>query len=115
MSPAAPRPLSALLPVLLQDPAISAAAQSAARSGAARTEDLEISLPDGGRPAVTALLAGAGRGNGGGDALHAETGQGLERPSVLLLVTATAREADDLAADLGCWICLLYTSPSPRD
>ncbi|MCT2089016.1 transcription-repair coupling factor [Micrococcus terreus] len=104
MSTAAPRPLSGLFPVLLQDRAVSAAATSAARSGADRTPDLEISLPDGARPAITALLAGACRGEGGPDSSAGAAGRGLERPSVLLLVTATAREADDLAAELGCWM-----------
>ncbi|MGO1885912.1 MAG: hypothetical protein ACTH3G_11215, partial [Citricoccus sp.] len=83
-----PHPLAGLFGALLQDQAIAAATTSAARTGADRTEDLEISLPDGARAPLVALLAGAG-----GDP------SGLSRPSTLLLVTATSRESEDLAAD----------------
>src|SRR5690625_7411190 len=56
-----------------------------------RTPDLSLTLPDGAREAVTALLA---------DALDGSTFS----DSVVLLVTATAREAEELAQGLGSWM-----------
>ncbi|QCU78617.1 transcription-repair coupling factor [Citricoccus sp. SGAir0253] len=96
-----PHPLAGLLPALLQDPAVAAATVSAARTGADRTEDLEISLPDGARAPLAALLAGAGAGLSAPDGAAAT---GLDRPAVVLLVTATSRESEDLAADLAGWM-----------
>ncbi|MEV4900692.1 transcription-repair coupling factor [Citricoccus sp. NPDC055426] len=87
-----PHPLAGMFGALLQDQAVAAATTSVARTGADRTEDLEISLPDGGRAPLVALLAGAGE-----DA-------GLSRPATLLVVTATSRESEDLAADLAAWM-----------
>lgn len=95
-----PHPLAGLFGALLQDQAIAAATTSAARTGADRTEDLEISLPDGARAPLVALLAGAG----GDPAGLASPATGLSRPATLLLVTATSRESEDLAADLAAWM-----------
>ena len=81
--------LSALLPTVLTDPALAAARDSAARPGA-RTPDLQIGLPDGGRAPVLASLAESVVASGGQDA-------------VVLVVTATTREAEDLAGDLAAW------------
>ncbi|MFC7403009.1 transcription-repair coupling factor [Citricoccus sp. GCM10030269] len=93
-----PHPLAGLLPALLQDQAVAAAAQSAARTGADRTEDLEISLPDGARAPLVAVLQG-----GSGEAGSGERA-GLSRPGVVLLVTATSRESEDLATYLAGWM-----------
>lgn len=56
-----------------------------------RTQDLSLTLPDGAREAVTALLA------------EALDGSGFSDP-VILLITATAREAEELAQGLGSWM-----------
>ena len=81
--------LAGLLPLLAQDPALRAASDSAARAGA-RTPDLEIALPDGARAPLLALLGQAA----------AESPDG---PGVVLAVTATTREAEDVATDLSAW------------
>jgi len=81
--------LSPLLPAVLTDPALAAARDSAARSGD-RTPDLQIGIPDGGRAPLLAALASSVASVGGGD-------------GVVLVVTATTREAEDLAADLAAW------------
>ncbi|MEO9248361.1 transcription-repair coupling factor [Citricoccus nitrophenolicus] len=96
-----PHPLAGMFGALLQDEAIAAATTSAARTGADRTEDLEISLPDGARAPLVALLAGAGA-DGSGQGTTPVTG--LSRPATLLVVTATSRESEDLAADLAAWM-----------
>ncbi|WP_431521159.1 transcription-repair coupling factor [Citricoccus muralis] len=85
----APSPLAPLLSLLSRDTAVSAARAGAGRSD--RTADLALALPDGARPAVAALLA---------DALESAAG---EHP-VVLLITATAREAEDLTTTLGAWM-----------
>ncbi|MCG7421539.1 transcription-repair coupling factor [Micrococcus sp. ACRRV] len=82
--------LAPLLPVLAREPAFEAAAASAARALPARGQELEIGLPDGARAPLFAHLA---------DALAA--GHGAD--AVLLVVTATAREAEDLIGDLAAW------------
>ena len=56
-----------------------------------RTHDLSLTLPDGAREAVTAALA------------EALQNSAFVAP-VVLLVTATAREAEDLAQGLGAWM-----------
>ncbi|WP_396179316.1 transcription-repair coupling factor [Citricoccus sp.] len=102
-----PHPLAGMFPALLQDQAIAAASVSAARTGADRTEDLEISLPDGARPPLVALLAGAAAetAQNGTAATPADpSAAGLSRPATVLLVTATSRESEDLAADLAGWM-----------
>ncbi|HRO30464.1 MULTISPECIES: transcription-repair coupling factor [Micrococcaceae] len=96
-----PHPLAGLFPALLQDPSVAAAVVSAGRTGADRTEDLEISLPDGARAPLAAMLAGAHHGM---SRVPQDAGRGLARPGVVLLVTATSRESEDLAADLAGWM-----------
>ncbi|XNZ00582.1 transcription-repair coupling factor [Micrococcus luteus] len=81
--------LSPLLPAVLTDPALAAARDSAARPGD-RTPDLQIGIPDGGRAPLLASLASSVASVGGGD-------------GVVLVVTATTREAEDLAGDLAAW------------
>lgn len=81
--------LSGLLNHLETDTAVAAMRTSITRPE--RTSDLSLTLPDGAREAVTTLLA-----------------QALEQSEystpVVLLVTATAREAEDLARGLGSWM-----------
>ena len=81
--------LSGLLKHLETDTAVAAMRTSITRSE--RTSDLSLTLPDGAREAVTALLATALQ-----DAAFAAP--------VVLLVTATAREAEDLARGLDSWM-----------
>ncbi|PNL17496.1 transcription-repair coupling factor [Micrococcus sp. FDAARGOS_333] len=81
--------LAPLLPTVLTDEALAAARDSAARPGD-RTPDLQIGLPDGGRAPLLASLADSVAASGGDDA-------------VVLVVTATTREAEDLAGDLAAW------------
>src|SRR5690625_8010534 len=57
-----------------------------------RTADLSLSLPDGAREAVTATLT------------EALTNDASFDTPVVLLVTATAREAEDLADGFGAWM-----------
>ncbi len=76
--------LSGLLDALLPDPGL-AAVRAAARAGAA----LEVVAPPGARPPVIATLA----------ATPARAGAGT-----VLAVTATGREAEDLAAALRCYL-----------
>jgi transcription-repair coupling factor (superfamily II helicase) len=78
--------LSGILDVLAGDPALAAALELAG-SGAGGAFDL--SAPAGAWPAVAAALAGPG-------------GAGPSRP--LLLVTATTREAEDLAEAVRCFL-----------
>lgn len=81
--------LSGLLAHIDSDSAVSAMRASITRPE--RTEDLSLSLPDGAREAVTAALA---------ESLSASE---FEAP-VVLLVTATAREAEDLTQGLSAWM-----------
>lgn len=81
--------LAGLRNLLEADRAVAAMRTSITRDN--RTQDLSLTLPDGAREAVAATLA---------DALHNAT---FEAP-VVLLVTATAREAEDLAQGLGAWM-----------
>ena len=81
--------LSGLLAHIKTDTAVAAMGASVARPD--RTADLSLSLPDGAREAVTASLA------------EALDNAAYDTP-VILLVTATAREAEDLAQGLGAWM-----------
>lgn len=81
--------LSGLLNRLETDTAVAAMRTSITRTE--RTSDLSLTLPDGAREAVTALLA------------KALDDSEFSTP-VVLLVTATAREAEDLARGLDSWM-----------
>ncbi|MDN6499736.1 MAG: hypothetical protein L0K44_08325, partial [Yaniella sp.] len=81
--------LSGLLNHLETDTAVAAMRTSITRTE--RTSDLSLTLPDGAREAVTALLA------------KALDDSEFSTP-VVLLVTATAREAEDLARGLDSWM-----------
>lgn len=77
--------LSGLLPLLAADRAVARAVdESRVAPAAARTPELDVTLPAGVRPAVLAQLI----------APVAESGA----PSPLVVVTATGRDADELAA-----------------
>src|SRR5690606_31088842 len=75
--------LNGLLPLLRSEPAVERALESARLRG-----ELDLVVPAGARPGLLALLAGAGGLPDGA------------RPRPLVVVTATGREADDLAAGL---------------
>ncbi|MFC7544868.1 transcription-repair coupling factor [Plantactinospora sp. GCM10030261] len=78
--------LAGLLTAALDDPALTRA-RDVARGDYARADGLDVTAPPALRPFVVAAVAAA-------------TGQGgADRP--VLVVTATSREADDLAAALG--------------
>ena len=79
-------PLTGVLTALRADPAI-ARAVAAARAGDVPL--LDMAAPGGARPAVIAALAGTG-------------GEDAGRP--VLAVTATGRQAEDLAAALRCYL-----------
>lgn len=81
--------LAGLLNRLKHENAVTAMRTSIARSD--RTQDLSLALPDGARESVTASLAAS------------LTDSDYETP-VVLLVTATAREAEDLAQGLSSWM-----------
>lgn len=81
--------LSGLLAQIESDSAVAAMRTSITRTD--RTADLSLSMPDGAREAVTASLA------------QALCASAFEAP-VVLLVTATAREAEDLAQGLSAWM-----------
>ncbi|MDY6054820.1 transcription-repair coupling factor [Micrococcus sp.] len=83
--------LAPLLPLLACDRAFEAAVASASRGLESRGEELEIGLPDGARAPLFALL---------GDAVARAQGPG----AVVLAVTATTREAEDLLGDLAAWL-----------
>ncbi|MEU7930985.1 transcription-repair coupling factor [Micromonospora echinofusca] len=78
--------LTGLFSAALADPGL-ARARDLARSGAAQVDGLDITAPAALRPFAVAAVAADGAGGGAG------------RP--VLAVTATTREADDLAAALG--------------
>ena len=78
--------LTGLFSAALADPGL-ARARDLARSGAAQVDGLDLTAPAALRPFVVAAVAAADRSGGAG------------RP--VLAVTATTREADDLAAALG--------------
>ncbi|MEV6299426.1 transcription-repair coupling factor [Actinoplanes sp. NPDC051861] len=80
--------LSGLIPAALRDRGL-ARARDLARKGFVDSDSLDLTAPVSLRPFVVAAVAGSG------DA-------GAQRP--VLAVTATSREADDLADALGCLI-----------
>ena len=51
----------------------------------------------------------------GADAVRSHLIYAMSTKVPVLVVTATGREAEDLTAEVKSMICLLYTSPSPRD
>ncbi|WP_328465215.1 transcription-repair coupling factor [Actinoplanes sp. NBC_00393] len=81
--------LSGLIPAALRDRGL-ARARDLARKGFVDSDSLDLTAPVSLRPFVVATVAGSG-----------EFG-GAQRP--VLAVTATSREADDLADALGCLI-----------
>ncbi|MGK5517903.1 transcription-repair coupling factor [Micromonospora sp. URMC 107] len=83
--------LTGLFSAALADPGL-ARARDLARSGAAQVDGLDITAPPALRPFAVAAVAADRAGDGG-------SGGGAGRP--VLAVTATTREADDLAAALG--------------
>jgi len=91
--------LSGLLPTLLADPAAAEAVSLVPSRGA-----LDVVAPAGARPPLLAAMAGAR--THAADADPAVTpdaaGPGAGRP--LVVVTATGRDADDLAAWLRCYL-----------
>ncbi|WP_147680591.1 transcription-repair coupling factor [Actinomyces ruminicola] len=101
--------LTALLPPLLTDPAIDSLVTAA---GSRSRTDRSVVVAPGARPAVLAAMAlgeaGVARATGGGPG---HSGR-LTRPgdtvagdgTPLLVVTATGREAEELAAALRCYL-----------
>ncbi|MEU6073123.1 transcription-repair coupling factor [Micromonospora sp. NPDC047074] len=83
--------LTGLYSAALADPGL-ARARDLARSGAAQVDGLDITAPPALRPFAVAAVAADPAGDGG-------AGGGAGRP--VLAVTATTREADDLASALG--------------
>ena len=84
--------LTGLLPVLLDDPAAGQVVELAREPlAAARASAVDVVLPPGARPALLAAVC---------DALGAPGGS---RPPVVV-VTATGRDAEDLAASLRCYL-----------
>lgn len=82
--------LTGVLPVLLRDPAFAAAVERARSTVARGTLDVVGSA--GVRPPLVAALTGA------------VAPAGAERPAPVVVVTATGRDADDLASALRCWL-----------
>ena len=85
--------LSGLIPAALRDRGL-ARARDLARKGGVDSDALDLTAPAALRPFVVAAVAAPGEAGGAG------------RP--VLAVTATSREADDLADALGC---LLHARP----
>jgi transcription-repair coupling factor (superfamily II helicase) len=79
--------LSGLIPAALRDRGL-ARARDLAREGFATSDALDLTAPASLRPFVVAAVAGSSDFGGAG------------KP--VLAVTATSREADDLAEALGC-------------
>ena len=99
--------LTALLPPLLTDPVI---ADLVADAGRRRRADRSVVVAAGARPAVLAAMAygeeGVARAAGAADRADptpAAAGAGAAGGSPLLVVTATTREAEALAAALTCY------------
>ncbi|SPT53138.1 Transcription-repair-coupling factor [Actinomyces bovis] len=93
--------LTALLPLLLEDPEVSSLLAASARP--ARTDRAVVVAP-GARPAVLAAMA---LGSDGVAQLASEAGSGQQTTAdgtPLLVVTATGREAEELAAALSCYL-----------
>ncbi|MEU0547410.1 transcription-repair coupling factor [Micromonospora sp. NPDC005979] len=89
--------LTGLFSAALADPGL-ARARDLARSGAAQVDGLDITAPAALRPFAVAAVA-ADPTDAGPGSTAAGSGGGAGRP--VLAVTATTREADDLAAALG--------------
>ncbi|MFC7531466.1 transcription-repair coupling factor [Actinoplanes sp. GCM10030250] len=81
--------LSGLIPAALRDRGL-ARARDLARKGFVDSDSLDLTAPASLRPFVVATVAGSGEAGG------------AQRP--VLAVTATSREADDLADALGCLV-----------
>ncbi|MDQ0864035.1 transcription-repair coupling factor [Arthrobacter globiformis] len=93
-------PLNGLRRVLHADRTFARVQSEAGRSFSVRSEDYQISAPAGLRPVLLAEMADGllnAAGNGGSAADHAA-------PGVVLAVTATGREAEDLAAALRAYL-----------
>ncbi len=82
--------LTGVLPVLLRDPAVAAAVDRA-RSTVARST-LDVVGSAGVRPPLVAALT------------EAVAPAASDHPAPVVVVTATGRDADDLAAALRCWL-----------
>ncbi|MBC7290932.1 MAG: transcription-repair coupling factor [Actinotalea sp.] len=85
--------LTGLLPLVLADPAAAHLRELAAASPAAREAVVDVVAPPGARPPLLAAVA---------DALP--TADGVTAPPVAVVVTATTRDADDLAVALRCYL-----------
>lgn len=81
--------LTGVLSLLRQDPAVAAALEHVHARG-----ELDVVTPSGARPPLLALLAGA----------HGQDDAAVQGARPLVVVTATGREADDLAAALACYL-----------
>ena len=86
-----PMNVAGLLPVLLTDPAVARAVSLVRSRG-----EVDVVGPAGIRPPLLAAMAGARAGGA------AAAGAGGGRP--LVVVTATGRDADELAAALRCYL-----------
>src|SRR5450830_893 len=83
--------LTGLLRTLLGDPAVARVVELAAVSGPAREAVVDLVGPPGVRPPVVAVVADAVRG-------------GDDRRGPLVVVTATGRDADEMATALRCYL-----------
>ena len=99
--PEGPMNLTGLLPALLRDPAVVEAAELVRTRGA-----VDIIGPAGVRPpllaALTGALASGASSPAGGDIAAGSAPSDGGRP--LVVVTATGRDADDLASSLRCYL-----------
>src|SRR5215813_526296 len=97
--------LAGLLNILDDDPRLR---DVLARAGAGTDPvDTDLVAPPALRPVLAAALVGGARGvRGDGQSPRDQGGSGGDRPpeTTLLAVTATAREAEDLAAGLGSFL-----------
>jgi transcription-repair coupling factor (superfamily II helicase) len=89
--------LTGLLPLLLADPAAARLRELAAERPAGREAAVDVVAPAGARPPLLAAVA---------DALRAAPSvpDAATAPPVAVVVTATTRDADDLAAALRCYL-----------
>ncbi|WP_312182197.1 transcription-repair coupling factor [Arthrobacter sp.] len=96
--------LNGLRAALSEDPSYARLRAHAARPPAQRSQDLEIGAPQGMRAALLAEMVDglASRSDGEG----ASSAHGDGEPPVVLAVTATGREAEDLAAALRSYLPL---------
>ncbi|CEA07533.1 Transcription-repair-coupling factor [Arthrobacter saudimassiliensis] len=89
--------LNGLRAALAEDPSYARVRAGAARTRERRSEDLQISAPQGMRAALVAEMV---------DGLADADAPDAARPPVVLAVTATGREAEDLAAALRSYLPL---------